>query len=102
VWYVLCFRIRFDRSPATVTVVLLLTVVVLFVIPQPSTLLEYTGYSTGRILAVARMMASKIREEVVTVSRRELMAVKRKYDEEKYDYISVDFDAPDVNDISSD
>jgi hypothetical protein len=48
------------------------------------------------------MMASKIREEVVTVSRRELMAVKRKYDEEKYDYISVDFDAPDVNDISSD
>jgi hypothetical protein len=45
-------------------------------------------------------MASKILEEVVTVSRRELLAVKRKFDEPNYDFVSVDFDAPKVDDIT--
>jgi hypothetical protein len=69
--------------------------------PQPSALIEYTGYSAAKILAVAKLMAYKIREEVVTVSKRELLAVKRKFDEANYDFISVDFDAPKVGDITS-
>jgi hypothetical protein len=69
--------------------------------PQPSALIEYTGYSAAEILVVAKMMASKIGEEVVTVSRRELLAVKRKFDEESYDFVSIDFDAPQVGDITS-
>jgi hypothetical protein len=69
--------------------------------PQPSALIEYTGYPSAAILAVATLMASKICEEVVTVSRRELLAVKRKFDENTYDFISVDFDPPKVDDITS-
>jgi hypothetical protein len=68
--------------------------------PQPSALIEYTGYSATAILAVAKMIASKVREEVVTVSRRELLAVKRKFDEANYDFVSADFDAPEVGDIT--
>ena len=70
-------------------------------LPQPSALIEYTGYSADAILEVARMMTSKVREEVVTVSRRELLAVKRKFDEDNYGFVSADFDAPKVSDITS-
>jgi hypothetical protein len=69
--------------------------------PQPSALIEYTGYSADAILEVAKIMTSKVREEVVTVSRRELLAVKRKFDEANYDYVSNDFDAPKVSDITA-
>jgi hypothetical protein len=47
------------------------------------------------------MMTSKVREEVVTVSKRELLAVKRKFDEANYEFVSADFDAPKVSDITS-
>jgi hypothetical protein len=50
---------------------------------------------------VAKVMTSKVREEVVTVSRRELLAVKRKFDEENYEFVSADFDPPKVSDITS-
>lgn len=69
--------------------------------PQPPALIEYTGYSAEAILVVAKLMASKVREEVVTISRRELLAVKRKFDEANYDFVSADFDAPKVGDITS-
>jgi hypothetical protein len=69
---------------------------------QPPKLLEYTGYSTEKILQVAKLMAAKVKEAVVTISKRDLVAVKRKYDEACYFYVSADFGLPHVSDISCD
>jgi len=47
-------------------------------------------------------MAAKVKEAVVTISKRDLVAVKRKYDEACYFYVSADFGLPHVSDISCD
>jgi len=51
-------------------------------------ILEYTGYSMEEIMDCAAVIARKIGEEPVTASRRQLVAVKRKFDNRKYQYVS--------------
>mmetsp|Transcript_8043 Transcript_8043/g.11589 ORF Transcript_8043/g.11589 Transcript_8043/m.11589 type:complete len:498 (+) Transcript_8043:165-1658(+) len=66
----------------------------------PECLIEYTGYTANKILHCARIIAVKVGEEVVTASRRQLIAVKRKYDNAKYHNVSSELEEPDVDDIS--
>eukprot|EP00587_Corethron_hystrix_P004254 CAMPEP_0113315454 /NCGR_PEP_ID=MMETSP0010_2-20120614/11116_1 /TAXON_ID=216773 ORGANISM="Corethron hystrix, Strain 308" /NCGR_SAMPLE_ID=MMETSP0010_2 /ASSEMBLY_ACC=CAM_ASM_000155 /LENGTH=401 /DNA_ID=CAMNT_0000171959 /DNA_START=257 /DNA_END=1462 /DNA_ORIENTATION=+ /assembly_acc=CAM_ASM_000155 len=54
----------------------------------PLILLEYSGYSKEEIFKCVSLIAKKVAEEPVTASRRELVAVKRKYDSSKFECIS--------------
>jgi len=54
----------------------------------PQILKEYTGFSAEHLSTCMEWMCKKIDEEPVTMSNRQLIAVKRKYDQEKYDNIS--------------
>jgi cyclin B len=47
-------------------------------------LLEYTGFEADGVREVAALICSKVEEEPVTASRRQLVAVKRKFDADKY------------------
>jgi len=62
-------------------------------------LLEYTGFAEADILECAAVIARKVGEEPVTASRRQLVAVKRKYDNKKYMNVSIEVEQPDVHDI---
>lgn len=62
-------------------------------------LLEYTGFAEADILECAAIIAKKVGEEPVTASRRQLVAVKRKYDNKKYMHVSIAVEQPDVQDI---
>mmetsp|Transcript_21524 Transcript_21524/g.33180 ORF Transcript_21524/g.33180 Transcript_21524/m.33180 type:complete len:502 (+) Transcript_21524:228-1733(+) len=66
----------------------------------PECLSEYTGYSANQIIDCAEVIAVKVGEEVVTASRRQLIAVKKKYDHSKYHHVSSEFGEPDADDIS--
>jgi len=57
-------------------------------------LLEYTGYTSSELIECAKEIAKKVAEEPVTASRRELIAVKKKYDNTKYLRVSTDYDLP--------
>jgi len=65
----------------------------------PKILLEYTGFSKSDILECAAVIARKVGEEPVTASRRQLVAVKRKYDNRKYFHVSSNFAQPSVQNI---
>lgn len=65
----------------------------------PRVLLEYTGFETSAIKECATIICEKLDEEVMTASRRELVAVKRKYDSTKYQSISTEVVNPDVSDL---
>ena len=60
----------------------------------PPILLEYTGFDKKRIYKIAKIIAGKVAEEPITASNRELIAVKKKYDNRKYSYISTEYDLP--------
>jgi hypothetical protein len=47
-------------------------------------LAEYTGFDEAEVMFCAAMVAKKVSEEPVTASRRQLIAVKRKYSLEKF------------------
>jgi hypothetical protein len=66
---------------------------------KPQTLLDYTSFSPASILEAAAFIASKMVVQVQTLSKRHLVAVKRKYEESKYKFISSDFEPPSVSDI---
>jgi hypothetical protein len=66
---------------------------------QPKILLDYTGFTEASILEGAAFVSSKIIIEVQTVSKRDLVAVKRKYEEARYKFISLDFEPPSISDI---
>jgi hypothetical protein len=68
-------------------------------IEQDNILLEYTGFAEADILECAAVIARKVGEEPVTASRRQLVAVKRKYDNKKYMNVSIEVEQPDVHDI---
>jgi len=57
-------------------------------------LLEYTGFKSSELLDCASVIARKIGEEPVTASKRQLVAVKRKYDNKKYQFVSTSVDLP--------
>jgi Cyclin, N-terminal domain/Cyclin, C-terminal domain len=62
---------------------------------QISILLNYTNYSEDSIIKCAKVISSKVAEEVVTVSKRELIAVKRKYSDKRYNCVAMLFGNPD-------
>jgi len=72
-----------------------------FSVLQPETLLSYTGYYRAHILQVAKQIAARVSEEITTVSKRQLVAVKRKFDSGFFSYVSVDYDPPCVSDIAA-
>merc|ERR1740121_211905 len=57
-------------------------------------LLEYTGFGNEELLECAAIIARKIEEEPVTASKRQLVAVKRKYDNRRYQYVSTTVELP--------
>jgi cyclin B len=60
----------------------------------PPILLEYTGLSKNFLYDRAKEISRKIAEEPVTASNRELLAVKKKYDQRKYLFVSTEYDLP--------
>jgi len=58
-------------------------------------LLEYTGFQKSEIFECSAIMSKKIAEEPVTASRRQLVAVKRKYDNRKFSHVSKAIELPD-------
>lgn len=57
-------------------------------------LLEYTGFMPEELFECASVIARKIGEEPVTASKRQLVAVKRKYDNKKYQFVSTSVGLP--------
>jgi len=62
-------------------------------------LIEYTGFEKAILLECANLTAIKVGEEPVTASRRQLVAVKRKYDNKKFQNISMSVKCPNLDDI---
>lgn len=60
----------------------------------PSNLLDYTGFDEGRLLKCAEDIAKHVAEEPITASRRQLIAVKKKFDNRKYCQVSSDVRNP--------
>ena len=54
----------------------------------PQILKEYTNFNELELRKCMYMISQKVSEEPVTMSNRQLIAVKRKYDQEKYSNIS--------------
>lgn len=62
---------------------------------QPRILLDYTGFDAEEIRECSQLIVEKVREEGTgTSSRRNLVAVKRKYESRKYHHISSEFEDP--------
>lgn len=59
-------------------------------------LLEYTGFTKLEIIDCAAKVAKKVAEETVTASKRQLVAVKRKYDNKKYLNVSTEIGLPSI------
>mmetsp|Transcript_5507 Transcript_5507/g.12000 ORF Transcript_5507/g.12000 Transcript_5507/m.12000 type:complete len:508 (+) Transcript_5507:484-2007(+) len=66
----------------------------------PKVLLEYTGFAKSELRQVSRIICTKVGEEPVTASRRQLVAVKRKFDHDRYKRVSTAFDLPDPSHIA--
>ncbi|GMH96123.1 hypothetical protein TrST_g4643 [Triparma strigata] len=60
----------------------------------PEALKEYSGYSMKQVQECAALIAKKVGEEPVTASRRQLVAVKKKYASDKYRNISENYSNP--------
>ena len=57
---------------------------------------EYSGYALDEVSECAALIAKKVGEEPVTASRRQLVAVKKKYGTDKYRNISDQYDNPEL------
>lgn len=66
---------------------------------QPKELLEYTGFELEKVLEVARLVCSRVSNTQVTNSKRELGAVKRKYESAKLDSVSLEYAEPEIKHI---
>jgi len=65
----------------------------------PVLLVEYSNFQACKILECATLLSKKVSEEPVTASRRQLVAVKRKFDSRKYLNVSTTIDLPNANTI---
>jgi cyclin B len=63
---------------------------------QPKILMEYTGFSEFELTTCMERMAEKVGEEPITASRRQLNAVKKKYENSKYLEVSTNVELPNV------
>lgn len=57
-------------------------------------LAEYAGYSREEVEKCAAKISKKVSEEPVTASKRQLIAVKKKYGHEKYQFVSESYTNP--------
>jgi cyclin B len=60
----------------------------------PTILLEYTEFDVGMLLKCAEDIARYVAEEPITASRRQLIAVKKKFENKKYCHVSTDIKNP--------
>ena len=58
--------------------------------------MEYTGFSEFELTTCMERMAEKVGEEPITASRRQLNAVKKKYENNKYLEVSTNVELPNV------
>jgi hypothetical protein len=56
--------------------------------------MEYTGFSEFELTSCMGRMAEKVGEEPITASRRQLNAVKKKYENNKYLEVSTNVELP--------
>jgi len=63
-------------------------------------ILEYTRFKRSELIECSSIIARKIGEEPVTASKRQLVAVKRKFDNKKFQHISTNVDLPSEKFIS--
>jgi hypothetical protein len=70
----------------------------LFVV-QPDVLLRYTGFSKQQIEQAASLIATHVSKDAIAGSGRMLVGLKRKYATKCYEYMSVEFDPPDMSDL---
>jgi len=68
---------------------------------QPQTLLDYSGFELEQVMKVAALVASKVKENQVTNSKRNLLAVRKKYELDKYSRVSEEFKAPDIGHLEN-
>jgi hypothetical protein len=61
---------------------------------KPPILLEYTGFDRHDLILCAERIAEKVAIEPVTASKRQLIAVKKKYNSAKFLNISEDYSLP--------
>ena len=66
---------------------------------QPKELVEYTGFDVSKVVEVAEKVCVKVQNTQVTNSRRELIAVKRKFESSRYHCVACDFDEPDLQEV---
>lgn len=66
---------------------------------MPRILMEYSGFCEADVMECAASVAQKVCEEPVTASRRQLVAVKRKYDHRRYLHVSSSLQRPSVRTI---
>jgi len=66
----------------------------------PTVLLEYTDFSQGMLLKCAEEIARYVDEEPITASRRQLIAVKKKFENKKYGQVSSDIRNPVYQDLA--
>ena len=58
--------------------------------------MEYTEFDKDELIHVANILAIKVSEEPITASKRQLVAVKRKYESRKYLAVSSEVELPSV------
>eukprot|EP00568_Trieres_chinensis_P018239 CAMPEP_0183323278 /NCGR_PEP_ID=MMETSP0160_2-20130417/73938_1 /TAXON_ID=2839 ORGANISM="Odontella Sinensis, Strain Grunow 1884" /NCGR_SAMPLE_ID=MMETSP0160_2 /ASSEMBLY_ACC=CAM_ASM_000250 /LENGTH=538 /DNA_ID=CAMNT_0025490607 /DNA_START=28 /DNA_END=1644 /DNA_ORIENTATION=- len=68
---------------------------------MPRILLEYTGFEEKVLLSCAKLIATKVGEDPVTASKRQLVAVKRKYGHGKFRHVSTAISQPCVKYITT-
>lgn len=57
----------------------------------------YTGFVPGELAEVVELMAEKVAQENTTITKRSIVAVKRKYSSETYQRIATNFSPPDYD-----
>eukprot|EP00525_Craspedostauros_australis_P009782 CAMPEP_0198111902 /NCGR_PEP_ID=MMETSP1442-20131203/3826_1 /TAXON_ID= /ORGANISM="Craspedostauros australis, Strain CCMP3328" /LENGTH=226 /DNA_ID=CAMNT_0043768507 /DNA_START=123 /DNA_END=803 /DNA_ORIENTATION=- len=63
----------------------------------PEMLLQYTRYSAAEICDVAKVIARKVAEHTKTYSRKDLLAVKKKFESSRYSNASINFANPEAS-----
>ena len=66
---------------------------------QPKILMEYTGFKKSELIECMELMEDKVAEEPITASRRQLNAVKKKYENIKYLEVSTNLQLPNTKHV---
>ena len=65
-------------------------------ISQPKVLMEYTGFDRHELYECMALVSRKISDPAICASRRQLTAVKKKYENRKYMSVAVALENPSV------